>query len=613
MENELIRTKQKLELSVASFDVLLQEVAAQLKLPEDAQIEIFKSGSVSAVQSFEDLGEKAKVEIRAVQPESESEPEPATQAVRHRMTTDAALADIDGLIEGVTDSLAQQEAADVACGQLSADGMVQTEAGCAGPGPEPEPEPEPEAEVDPEFPLFAEQTLQEQWQELDQHRIGTLIQEDVAIIMERLGLSISDAELEDAMTGFDGFSGQGNIDYVEFLTWMREKAGVRSTARAVLPFLPPTAVAPSLASHDRSQQPRTIRDTQASSTRLIEQLRQDRQRRAEESAKFFGEDTQSSLLQAQAQAQEPHKRATQLLRASYVLAPPPGADTRSLLSEGSFAHLEPSVEQRAEQLLRASQTLSPLLQHDYDADRGDASSSLKLESERSSHNGGDGSSASTRSPVVDEVLSLVDQLSLAEREEVQRRLGGTPASSTNRDGSPSAALAHSQIQSEGGMPAALEEGVPPTTPEQHSSRARLAHSAEILEEAWLEIDSSRCGTLDCGQVDQVLQILGAHADHAVLEEELATGFDSLGEIMIEFDVFMSWYPEGILSGKIRKRRPPAVLKRLTSSYVKHSSPGVSKWADVEATQRELQAASSSSTKLIEQLRRDRERRAARRR
>ena len=91
-----------------------------------------------------------------------------------------------------------------------------------------------------------------------------------------------------------------------------------------------------------------------------------------------------------------------------------------------------------------------------------------------------------------------------------------------------------------------------------------------------------------------------------------TGLDADGNGTIDYEDFVSWYLEGMRVGKVRKKRPPAIVKRFTSPHATSSSPGVSAatWHEAETMHREVQRASTSTTALIERLRRDRERRAA---
>lgn len=273
---------------------------------------------------------------------------------------------------------------------------------------------------------------------------------------------------------------------------------------------------------------------------------------------------------------------------------------------------------------------------------------------------GDASSSvsSARSPTLDEVLALMKQLSPAEQEELRRQLRKNGTARHEADGGrygdedrahivaspgpcsqaeppavaakgmPSrfvaddrgagdevrAHMASSGLRSQVGTPAVAAEGIPPprpTTPEATPGRAAAysPRSEEELEQAWLKIDARRDASLDCARVEDVLELLGACAERSDLEE-VATGLDADGNRIIDYEDFVSWYLEGARVGKVRKKMPLSILKRLTSPYVQQSSPGVTRWLEAEATHREMLTASNSTTALIERLRRDRERRTA---
>ena len=642
MENELINTKQKLELTVADFEELLSQVQSQLKL--SVAIEVVKLGSDSAATSFGEFpkqkggGRKAKIEVRAAR---SSAPVAATGAAQMHIVQHALLPPV-----------------------------LRTQ---------PEPESEPEAEAEGAVAVD-ERILQEQWLEVDVNRIGTLTKDDTATVLANCGLTVkSDADLEDAMTGFDGYSNQGTIDFGELTEWIDENAttGMLTQTQTPMPtasssFRPlasaspqanggggrhPLAVAaaarqsaaapaaaqpageespdsvaemgsPRRSSEEQSdylsaaepesdgsfdlsprvrsptsshqvvkvaspyaphrasptfydtseQQPVVRRDLQtvsSSSTRLIEQLRRDRERRAEASARAVLVHAMRKEEEAEQQEEDRVVRFQQL-RGSFVpYTPHPMYTTysREMDTDPSRSGLSLSPQVPTPQQVRQSGGLV-------------AQATLQMQDEarsptRTDYSGAAGSPNSSSpmislgSPGVDIVHDLAKQLSMTERAELAKRLGGKAA----------------------------EEGTPP----------ELMHSPARMQQAWLEVDTDRKGVLECDLVATVLRRLGAALADAVELDDAVTGYDAQsGQGTMDFDEFVAWYRGGVSSGKITlasaKQQLGAVPRRIFQGDAKQASPGVTMWAEAESTHREVRAASSSNTRLIEQLRRDRERR-----
>jgi hypothetical protein len=365
--------------------------------------------------------------------------------------------------------------------------------------------------------------LQEQWLEVDVNRIGTLNQDDAATVLANCGLTVnSEADLEDAMTGFDGYSNQGTIEFRELFAWIEENATTGTLTQAQIPmpimsssFRPlgsastsplaygggvrhPLAVAaaarqsaaaaaaesagaespdsvgaemgsPRRSSEEQSelpaaepesdgsldlspsarsptssfqvvkvaspyaptrssptfsdtseQQPVVRRDLQAvssSSTRLIEQLRRDRERRAEESARAAMMHAMRKKEQAEQEEDEREARF-QHLRGSFVpYTPHPmytiygrETDTDPSRSGLSLAPLVPTPQQVRRSGGLVAQATLQMQEEPRSPTRNDSSPQVAVGSPNFS-------SPMTGSPGVDTVHELAKQLSLTERAE----------------------------------------------------------------------------------------------------------------------------------------------------------------------------------------------------
>ena len=79
----------------------------------------------------------------------------------------------------------------------------------------------------------------------------------------------------------------------------------------------------------------------------------------------------------------------------------------------------------------------------------------------------------------------------------------------------------------------------------------------------MEVDADRSGTLDRGEIANVLKKMGLSADDEDVEDAM-TGFDEDGNGTIEYDEFILWYTAVQNTGKLTAVAAEEAVSDLTS-------------------------------------------------